>query len=318
MQAWIAERSGRLDVFLTQQGVVESRVKAGALVRSGHVLVNDRIARKPALVLDEGDRVQASVAEPVTETRLEAHDLSLKVLYEDDTCMVIEKPAGVAVHPGAGIPRTAITILHGIAFLFQERGIPFSSASVLVHRLDKDTTGCLLVAKTPQSHVFLQKQFEQRTVVKTYLALVAGVPELPSAVIDASIGRSVSDRTKMSTVSSSVMRAARTTYRTLAVTETRDVSLLACDLHTGRTHQIRVHLKAIGHPILGDPSYATSSSDKQSARYAISSLCLHAWKLSFVSPADQKEHAVSASVSSAFLAALASVGIPQSVLDSTA
>ncbi len=291
MNEWIVSGSGRLDIFLAKNEIATSRIKASEMVRGGKVMVNGRIARKPAQVLAVGDKVQASKNdEMVTETRLAAEDLKLEVLYEDDACMVINKPAGNSVHPGAGMPADEITILHGIAFLFKERKIPFSSSSVLVHRLDKETTGCLLVAKTAKAHKELQMQFENRTVKKTYLAIVVGIPDPPSAIVDAAIGRSSSNRTKMSVISSAKTREARTTYRTLDACKV--AALVACDLHTGRTHQIRVHMHAIGHPILGDDTYFSSSSEKVSKDFHIKDLCLHAWKLTFVSPEDKKEHAV--------------------------
>lgn len=283
----------RLDIALTNEGVVISRIKARDVVKGGMVMVNGRIARKSAQIIEPEDVISvSSTGEPVTETRLEAMDLQLDVIYEDDACMVLNKPAGIPVHPGAGIPRDAATILHGVAFLFQERSIPFSSASVLVHRLDKETTGCLLVAKTPEAHKALQAQFEHRTVRKFYLALVSGIPQPPSAVIDASIGRSTSDRTKMTIMGSSKAREARTTYRTLSTHD--GIALLSCELHTGRTHQIRVHLSGIGHPILGDASYQSIASQKVSLKNGVDFLCLHAWKVTFTSPADGKEHEVSA------------------------
>lgn len=299
MHEWTVPTPARIDVFLSKIDSSISRLKAKELVKGGCVMVNGRIARKPALVLKEGDKVEVSMDEQlVTETRLTASDLKLPVLYEDDACIVISKPAGITVHPGAGLPKDEATILHGVVHLFKERGLPFSSASVLVHRLDKDTTGCLLIAKNPVAHKYLQKQFENRTVRKSYLALVAGVPDPPAAIIDASIGRSSFNRTKMTILGSSKSREARTTYRTIAAA--KEASLLACDLHTGRTHQIRVHLHSIGHPILGDPSYTTPSSERLSAEFGITSLCLHAWRLAFVSPADEKEHAVEAPVKGEF------------------
>ncbi len=300
MHEWIVEIPARLDIFLTNQKAVISRVKAKDVVKAGQVMVNGRIVRKVAMVLEAGDKVEMSATEePVTETRLEPADLKLEVLYEDNACMVIRKPENVSVHPGAGMPPDEVTVLHGVVHLFAERKIPFSSSAVLVHRLDKETTGCLLIAKTPEAHKFLQKQFEDRTVKKTYLAIVAGVPDAPTAMIDASIGRSTSNRTKMTVFGSSKTREARTTYTTLDAT--KDVALLACDLHTGRTHQIRVHLLSIGHPLLGDDTYSSSKSEQLSKEYAIHDLCLHAWKLTFVSPADSKEHAVTADPSPHFL-----------------
>lgn len=283
----------RLDVCLANDGVAISRIKARDMIKDGLVMVNGRVSRKPAAIVSEADVIEVSVTgEPVTETRLQLMDLQLPVLYEDDACMVINKPAGIPVHPGAGIPKDAPTILHGVAHLFKERGIPFSSASVLVHRLDKDTTGCLLIAKSPAYHKALQAQFEHRTVRKIYLALVAGEPDPPAAVIDASIGRSTSDRTKMTILGSGKTREARTTYRTLGAAA--GMALLACELHTGRTHQIRVHLHGIGHPILGDPAYHSPTSIALADRSDIHALCLHAWKLTFRSPVDEKEHEVTA------------------------
>jgi 23S rRNA pseudouridine1911/1915/1917 synthase len=269
------------------------------MIKDGFVLVNGRIARKPAMIVGPEDKIEVSgTGEPVTETRLEARDLKLEVLYEDDACMVINKPAGIPVHPGAGIPKDASTILHGIAYIFKKKKIPFSSSAVLVHRLDKDTTGCLLIAKNPAAHKELQKQFESRTVKKFYLAIVAGVPSPAAAVIDASIGRSTGDRTKMTILGSSKTREAKTTYRTLDAGE--NAALLSCELHTGRTHQIRVHLHGIGHPILGDPTYRTPTSESISEKAGIDGLCLHAWQLKFISPADGKEHEIKAIPSPSF------------------
>lgn len=299
----------RLDVFLTNEKAAISRVKAAEMIRAGSVLVNGRIARKPALVLIAGDVVSLSDSgELVTETRLRSSDLSLQVLYEDDACFVLGKPAGISVHPGAGIPKEADTILHGIAHLFAERRLPFSSASVLVHRLDKETTGCLLVAKTAAAHKALQEQFAERSVKKIYLALVAGVPSPAEAVIDAAIGRSTGDRTKMTVFGSSKTREARTTYSTLDASN--EAALLACELHTGRTHQLRVHLHAIQHPILGDVSYNNMKSEKLAEKLGITSLCLHAWKLTFTSPADGKTRTVEAPVPSPFREALDHAGVP--------
>jgi 23S rRNA pseudouridine1911/1915/1917 synthase len=258
--------------------------------------------------LSVGDKVEMSATEePVTETRLDPIDLKLEVLYEDDLCLVISKPEGYAVHPGAGMAADEPTVLHGVVDLFKKRKIPFSSSAVLVHRLDKETTGCLLIAKTPEAHKMLQKQFEDRSVRKTYLAIVAGVPDPETAMIDAAIGRSASNRTKMTVFGSAKTRDARTTYRTLDVT--KDAALLACELHTGRTHQIRVHMHSIHHPIMGDVTYFSSQSQVLEEHYEIHDLCLHAWQLSFVSPADHKEHTVKAAPSESFLDSMKKIGL---------
>lgn len=292
---WIVPLPDRLDAFLGSDGRMLSRAKAQKAIEEGLVMVNDEVVRKPAHRVQEGDKVSLeSPAPDKTDQTITPVDLHLPILYEDDACMVIDKPAGIAMHPGAGMAPGDVTMLHGIAHLFRERSLPFSTDSVLVHRLDKETTGCLLVAKTPAAHRFLQGQFETRTVKKTYLALVAGIPEHQTATVDAPIGRSVSDRTQMTVFHAGKTREARTTYRILA--SGKNAALLECDLHTGRTHQVRVHLSSIGHPILGDGTYTSLLSERLAQEYDIRNLCLHAWKLAFTSPADEKEHTVEAPV----------------------
>ncbi|TSC79635.1 MAG: 23S rRNA pseudouridine synthase [Candidatus Peregrinibacteria bacterium Gr01-1014_25] len=284
MPLWTVSLPDRLDTFLAKDARMPSRAKAQEAIETGWVTVNDGIIRKPAFALQEGDVVEVhegfGIRDP--DRGIEPEDLHLPVLYEDDACIVINKPAGIAVHPGAGTAREK-TILHGAAFLLKERGLPFSPESILVHRLDRGTTGCLLLAKTPAAHMALQEQFAQRTVRKKYLAIVAGVPDPPVAVIDAPIGRSSSDRTAMGIIGASALREARTTYRTVA--SSREASLLACDLHTGRTHQLRVHLSAIGHPILGDDTYTSEFAERVATASGIDRICLHARELTFTSPA---------------------------------
>ena len=299
MSEWLVSYPHRLDAFLAEEGRVLSREKGKKAIEEGHVRVNDAIVKKPAHRLEPGDRVD--LAENLSNEKvsaIEPEDLHLEILYEDDECFVINKPAGYAVHPGAGTTDEP-TILHGIAFVFQKMKIPFSSEGVLVHRLDKDTTGCLLIAKNPAAHMALQKQFETRTVKKTYLALVAGIPEKSQAKIDAPIGRSSMNPTKMAITGTRTSREAQTTYRVIA--KASNAALLECDLHTGRTHQIRVHLAGIGHPVLGDSSYSSSLSERLAQELEINSLCLHSWKLTFASPADEKEHSVKADPAAQFL-----------------
>src|SRR3989338_3734173 len=286
MSEWLLSYPPRLGSFLAEEGRVLSREKAKRAIEEGHVRVNDVIVKKPAHRLEPGDRVIVSDdASTPTESAIEPKDLHLEILYEDEQCFVINKPAGYSVHPGAGAIDEP-TILHGVAVLFTKMKIPFSSESVLVHRLDKDTTGCLLIAKNPAAHIALQKQFETRTVKKTYLALVAGIPEKSQAKIDAPLGRSSMNPTKMAITGTSTSREAQTTYR--IVGKASNVALLECDLHTGRTHQIRVHLAGIGHPVLGDSSYNSALSERVMQEWDVQSLCLHAWKLSFDSP--DKKH----------------------------
>lgn len=309
MPDWIVPLPDRLDSFLATDGRMLSRAKAQKAIEAGEVSVNDVVVKKSAQRLQEGDKVSLDSPTPSDgdNQAIVPVDLHLDALYEDKACMVINKPAGVAVHPGAGMASGETTLLSGIAFLFKKKKLPFTSESVLVHRLDKDTTGCILVAKTPAAHLALQEQFETRTVEKKYLALVAGIPKVSEATVDAPIGRSTSNRTQMTVYHSSRTREAQTTYRVL--TSGKNASLLECDLHTGRTHQVRVHLSSIGHPVLGDGTYTNLLSERLMQEYAIQSLCLHAWKLTFVSPADQKKHAVEAPVPAQFARAMEAAGV---------
>jgi 23S rRNA pseudouridine1911/1915/1917 synthase len=204
-----------------------------------------------------------------------------EILYEDETCFVIAKPAGIAMHPGNGMKEGEKTMLDALKPLFIERSLPFSDSAVLIHRLDKDTTGVLLVAKSQEDHLFYQTQFSDRTISKQYLAIVFGAPNPPAAIIDAPIGRHGTARTRMSVHHAVHGRSAKTIYHTLA--STPQASLLLLDLYTGRTHQIRVHLSTIGHPVLGDVTYATPGSAALNTSLSLSKICLHAWKIQFES-----------------------------------
>ncbi|MBI1934153.1 RluA family pseudouridine synthase [Candidatus Peregrinibacteria bacterium] len=311
MASFLAKSSMRLDQFLVKEGGVRSRAEAQRSIDAGLVRVRGRAVKKSSFSVRVGDCVEyessvAGVHEPQLR-RVEICDLHLPILYEDDACLVINKPAGFAVHPGAGMKPGTVTLLHGIAHLFQERGLPFQQDAVLAHRLDKDTTGCLLLAKTPEAHQGLQRQFAERRVRKIYLALVWGIPKHPRAIIDAPIGRNPVRPTQMTVLGGRKSREARSTYEVLVQGE--ECSLLQCHLATGRTHQVRVHLAAIGHPILGDRTYRSAMSDRLLEQYSIASPCLHAWKLAFTSPSDQKEHEVWAPLPSLFQEILGRVAV---------
>lgn len=219
---------------------------------------------------------------------------AIPILYEDSSCLVVNKPAGITVHPAASTKNetTLIEVLQA------QIGSPLK----LVHRIDKDTTGCLLVAKNAQALHSLQTQFRNRTVRKTYLAVVAGIPKEKKAIIEGEIGRSLVNRVKMTLFRTGKSRKAVTTYEVLSHSDT--ASLLRCDIHTGRTHQIRVHLRSIGHPILGDEKYGTDRSKELSRLLNVQSVLLHAWKIQFVS--EGKEASVEAEIPHA----LKAVGIP--------
>lgn len=306
--------TGRLDAALSTQETGLSRQKLQAAIKAGSVTVNGTVVTKAASKLQIGDEVTLNeeCSMQYADSEIKAIDQNLTVLYEDAACMVLNKPAGIAVHPGNAMDPTEETLLSGIRFLFEERQILFSENSVLVHRLDKPTTGCILVAKDDKSFAALQKQFEQRETTKRYLAIVAGVPEHKRATIDAPIGRNLTDRTKMSILQTSTSRPATTDYEVLDATT--EAALLLCTLHSGRTHQIRVHLSSIKHPLLGDGTYGTPASEAYSEQLHIDSLCLHAWQLGFVSPDDKQAHDIRAPLPASFYSALSAAQLTAGTL----
>lgn len=310
-KVYTVDTVARLDQFLFFQGDLKSRSEAKKLIEAGAVRVNGKTVKKPSTVLAIGQEVAVVLPSPAEIPVLAKGSvlLSIDVLYEDDECMVISKPRDVVVHPAGG--HKGVTLLDGLHPMFAERKLPFSPEAVLVHRLDRETTGCLIIAKNPKAHMILQKQFADRSIEKTYLALVYGVPEHPEAMIDAPIGRHAQQRTKMSVMRTVRGRNAQTTYRTLGSAD--GTTLLSCDLHTGRTHQLRVHLSSIGHPILGDDSYNTQPSVDLAEELRIDFLCLHAWKLAFDSPAE-KRVATECPVPDEFKKLLSRLGIARSIV----
>jgi 23S rRNA pseudouridine1911/1915/1917 synthase len=264
----------RLDRFLTAQVPHLSRSRLQALIKNGHVT----LAGKPA---KSGDKVRAGAIVTLTEppaepTLLEPEDIPLDVLFEDPDLLVLNKPPGLVVHPAAGHARH--TLVHALlAHCGSLSGIGGEQRPGIVHRLDKDTSGCLVVAKNDSTHAHLSRQFAGRTVTKIYLALVQGYFAGPrSGAIDNLIGRHPVDRKKMAVLTRGG-RASRTTWR--VTQELPGVgTVVECTLHTGRTHQIRVHLKHLGHPLLGDALYAPRLAGHYPRQM------LHAWKLGFIHP----------------------------------
>ena len=262
----------RLDHFLAVKLPHLSRSRLQTLIKEGHIRVAGNTA-KPGEKLQSGKLVTVHEPEAAPLTGTEAEDLPLEVLYEDDDLLVLNKAAGMVVHPAAGNPTGTIVnaLLHHCTSL---SGIGGEQRPGIVHRLDKETSGCLVVAKNDLAHQGLSKQFAGRTILKVYLALASGHFAKKSGVIEAEIARHPVHRKKMSVVESGRGRASTTDYRVLR--ELPGASLVECTLHTGRTHQIRVHLKHLGHPLLGDELYG------RRAGYARQ--MLHAWKLGFAHP----------------------------------
>ena len=275
----------RLDVWLALRLPSLSRARLQALIDGGHVLVDGRPARASARVR-KGQAALVAVPLPVP-AEPEPEDIDVAVVHEDAHLLVVNKPAGLVVHPGAGTPRgTLVNAL--LRHVHDLSGVGGVLRPGIVHRLDKGTSGLLVVAKNDETHRALVRQFAGRTVEKEYLALVLGVPPRPGGEIDAPIGRDPVHRQRMS-VRAPRGREARTSWR---IEERFDgAALLRVRIHTGRTHQIRVHLASVGHPVAGDALYGgtrTPSSRRAAAREALASLdrpALHAARLSFGHPA---------------------------------
>lgn len=273
--ALVADQGGeRLDVFLARRLREVSRSQAQRLIERGLVTVEGVPARASHIVR-RGETVQVSIPPP-EPLALEPEALPLTVLYEDAEIIVVDKPAGMAVHPGPGHPRG--TLVNALLAQFpQLREVGEALRPGIVHRLDKDTSGLLVVAKTARAHRHLVEQLKERRVHKLYLALVQGVPSPPRGVIEAPIGRHPRDRKRMAIVEGG--REAETRYRVAQALG--EYSLLEVEPITGRTHQIRVHLAAIGHPVVGDAVYGRRSP-------LVGRQFLHAHRLSFHLPGSER------------------------------
>ena len=264
----------RLDRFIADSVPVLSRSQVKRLIKEESVLVNGEAA-KPSLRLEEGDTVRVALPAQDDAPRTEAEDIPLDVLYEDDDLVAINKPAGMVVHPAAG--NEDGTLVNAALHRWPEmRGVGEEGRAGVVHRLDKDTSGVIVMAKTPHALAMLQKQFRKRIVEKEYVALVEGVPSTNTGLIDAPIGRDPKRRKRMS-----VIRGGReSATRFLVVEEFGSHTLLRVKPVTGRTHQIRVHLAWLGHPVAADQVYGYR---KRTIRLK-DRIFLHAHKLTVESP----------------------------------
>lgn len=274
-----ADAGARVDVFAASRDPSLSRSRAAALAREGFVAVNGRPA-KPSATLRPGDAVEVVVPPPVP-LDLVPQDIPVGIVYEDAEIIVVDKPAGLTAHPSPGHPDG--TLVNALLALVQDLpGVGGVERPGIVHRLDKDTSGLIVVAKTDAAHRSLTRQFKERSVSKTYLALAAGLMRSDDGEIDAPIGRHPVERKRMAAVEGG--RAALTRYRVLERFDGPLGAFTLAEAHpvTGRTHQIRAHFAHLGHPLAGDAAYGKRS--RHVARHF-----LHAARLEIAMPPAETE-----------------------------
>ena len=273
----------RLDRALADAVPTLSRERLKALIRSGAVEAGGKLVRDPAIKVRGDEALRVAVPEP-TPAHNEAQDIPLTIVFEDEHLLVVDKPAGLVVHPAAGnLDGTLVNaLLHHCAGKLS--GIGGVARPGIVHRIDKDTSGLLVVSKTDVAHERLAKQFAAHSIDRRYLAIVNGVPRLASGKVDAPLARSAANRKKIAIVEGSRGKRAVTHWKRLSVL--KDAALVECRLETGRTHQVRVHMASIGHPLIGDPVYgrAGKTHGKILKELQFHRQALHAAELGFIHP----------------------------------
>ena len=279
----------RLDRFLMRTTEDMSRTHLQRLIRDGNVTINDKVVKQPSYALRDGDEVNLTLPPPRPLDTIAPENIALDILHEDSHLIVLNKPAGMLVHPANGV-YTGTLVNALLAHCTDLSGIGGVERPGIVHRLDKDTSGILVVAKTDVVHRELSAQFEKHSITRQYVAIVCGIPSKTTGTIDARIARSRRDRRRMTTVENHG-RHAVTHYEVLETYP--KFARLQLTLETGRLHQIRVHLRHIGHPVAGDAIYggeqrAINDADTGALKHALAQLkrqALHARLLGFVHPA---------------------------------
>lgn len=262
-----ADTGQRLDVYLAAQLPDYSRNFIQQLIAGGNVRIDGQ-ERKRTFKVTAGQVVDVVIPEPL-EHDIQPEEIPLAIVYEDRDIAIIDKPAGMVVHPAAG--HASGTLVNALLFRYPEIAINGSNRPGIVHRLDKDTSGLIVIARTPRGQQVLLEQWADGTVRKRYKALVHGVVEESEATVDAPIGRDATDRQRMA-----VLATGKPSVTHFTVEERFDTaSLLDVEIETGRTHQIRVHLAFIGHPVVADPLYARGSLPT----LGLGRQFLHAWQL---------------------------------------
>ena len=271
------EENNRIDAYLSSK-VEMSRVTIQRLIKEEKILVNNKNT-KSSYKIQQGDIIIINEDEP-KETTIKAQDIPVEIIYEDNDIIVVNKPKGMVVHPANGNPDG--TLVNSLMAICKDSlsGIGGEIRPGIVHRLDKDTSGILIVAKNDKAHINLSEQIKKHEIEKTYIALVKGVVKENEATINMPIGRSTKDRKKMAVVKTG--KEAITHFK--VIKRYHNYTLLEVKIETGRTHQIRVHLTQIGYPIVGDTTYSNGKNE-----WGIKGQCLHAKSLEFVHPITKKE-----------------------------
>jgi len=287
-----AHAGWRLDRALAAAVPTLSRERMKALIKSGAVVSGGTEIRDPALKVQGEEALRIAVPEP-RPAHNEPQNIPLNIVFEDDHLLVIDKPAGLVVHPAAGnFDGTLVNaLLHHCTGKLS--GIGGVARPGIVHRIDKDTSGLLVVAKTDVAHEGLAKQFAAHSIGRRYLAIVNGVPKASHGTVDAALARSSANRKKIAIVESGRGKRAITHWKRLEILE--DAALVECRLETGRTHQVRVHMASIGHPLIGDPVYGRSgrTHGKILKELQFQRQALHAAALEFVHPATKRRRSFS-------------------------
>ena len=274
------DKGKRLDIYIAENFNELSRTMIKKLIESNNVLVNDK-SEKVSYKVQANDNISIDVPE-AKETKLKAQEIPLDIIYEDSDIIVVNKPKGMVVHPANGNPDG--TLVNAILSICKNSlsGIGGELRPGIVHRLDKDTSGLIIVAKNDKAHINMSEQIKERNVKKTYIALVRGnVPE-EEATINMPIGRSTKDRKKMAVNKKG--KEAITHFKVIERFPKYNCTLLEIKIETGRTHQIRVHLSEIGYPVIGDEVYSNGKN-----QWNIKGQCLHAKSLKFKHPVTKKE-----------------------------
>ena len=282
-----AHAGWRLDRALAAAVPTLSRERLKSLIRSGAVEAEGRAVRDPATKVRGEESLRVAVPEP-SSPHNEAQDIPLTIVFEDEHLLVVDKPAGLVVHPAAGnLDGTLVNaLLHHCAG--QLSGIGGVARPGIVHRIDKNTSGLLVVAKTDVAHEGLAKQFAAHSIDRRYLAIVNGVPNTSEGAVDAPLARSATNRKKIAVVEGRRGKRAVTHWKRMQLL--RDAALVECRLETGRTHQVRVHMASLGHPLLGDPVYGRSGKThgKLLNELKFHRQALHAAELGFTHPVTKR------------------------------